>query len=65
MYADPEYLQFLLAEVEQGSQTLKGGKPWAVDNVPEEFIKCGGEEIVKALTTLCWKIWETKQWRQK
>lgn len=45
-----------MEEVRQAIQNLKGGKSPGVDYVSSELIKCGGKEIMKALTTMCWKI---------
>ena len=33
----------------------------AVDNIPAELFKYGGEAITTILTTICQKIWENKK----
>ena len=52
----------LKEEVEKAILSLKPGKSPGVDNIPTELVKGGGEATVKALTTLCQKIWEEKRW---
>ena len=52
----------LREEVEAAIRHLKAGKSPGVDNVPSELLKCGGEELAKAMTNLCQKIWEQRQW---
>jgi len=41
---------------------MNGGKPTGKDNIPAEVIKHGDPAMVKVLTMLCQKIWETKEW---
>ena len=57
-----EPLPVLKEEVEQAVRKLKGGKSPGVDNIPAELLKHGGVESTKVLTTLCQKIWDTKEW---
>ena len=52
----------LKEEVEEAIRSLKAGKSPGVDNIPAELIKHGGPEMIKALTTICQRIWDTKQW---
>ena len=52
----------LQEEVEEAVRSLKAGKSPGVDNVPGELVKHGGEKMMKALTALCQKIWNTKEW---
>ena len=60
---DDEYhLPILRSEVRDTIRKLKEGKSHGVDNVPGELIKRGGEATEKVLTTLCQKVWETKEW---
>lgn len=46
----------LQEEVEGAVYILKGGKSLGVDNVPADFLKCRGPEIIKVLTTICQKF---------
>ncbi|PIK45030.1 hypothetical protein BSL78_18122 [Apostichopus japonicus] len=55
-------LNVLKAEVEAAVHSLKPGKSPGVDNIPAELLKSGGKELTKALTALCQKIWEEKEW---
>ena len=55
----------LQAEVEEAVRSLKTGKSPGIDNIPAELWKHGGQEMIKALTYICQRIWETKQWPQK
>ena len=48
--------------MEAAVKSLKAGKSPAVDNVPSELLKCGGEAVRKALIALCQKIWKEKKW---
>ena len=52
----------VMKEVEEATRTLKGGKSPATDNIPEELLKHDGHEMIKVLTTLCQRIWKTKDW---
>ena len=49
-------------EVEAAVQLLKKGKSAAVDNIPEELIQAGGEDVITALTTICNTMWQTGEW---
>ena len=40
--------------------SIKRGKSPGVDNIPGELIKNGGEAMVKAVTTICQRIWRDK-----
>ena len=53
---EPGDAPILQEEVEEAVRSLKGG----VDNIPAELLKHGGE-LIKTLTTICQRIWETKQ----
>ena len=52
----------LKTEVEAAVRSLKTGKSPGVDNIPSELLKHGGDGTLKALTALCQKIWNQKQW---
>ena len=52
----------LRGEVEAAAQSLKKGKSAGVDNIPEELVQTGGEDVITALTTICNKIWQTGEW---
>ena len=52
----------LQEEVEKAVHALKCGKSPGVDNIPAELLKYGGPELIKTLTSICQRIWETKQW---
>ena len=41
---------------------MKKGKSAGVDNVPAELVQAGGEDVITALTTICYKIWQTGEW---
>ena len=49
-------------EVEEAVRSLKESKSPGVDNVPAELLKHAGPELTKVLTTICQRIWETKEW---
>ena len=49
-------------EVEAAVQSLKKGKSAGVDNIPAELVEAGGEAVITALTTICNKIWQTREW---
>ena len=51
----------LRKEVEAAVQALKQGKSAGVDNNPAELVKAGGEDGITALTTICYKIWQTEE----
>ena len=52
----------LRREVEAAVQSLRKGKSAGVDNIPEELVQAGGENVITALTTICNKIWQTGEW---
>ena len=41
---------------------MKKGKSAGVDNIPAELVQAGGEDVITALTTICYKIWQTGEW---
>ena len=47
-------------EVEAAVQSLKKDKSAGVDNIPAELVQAGGEGVITALTTICNKIWHTR-----
>ena len=52
----------LLDEIRAAVKQLKSGKAPGLDNVPAELLKhCGGAGI-RALHSICCKIWESCQW---
>ena len=51
----------LRKEVEAAVQSLKE-KSAGADNIPEELIQAGRENVVPALTTICNKIWQSGEW---
>ena len=52
----------LRKEVEAAVQSLKKGKTAGVDNNTAELVQAGGEDVITALTTICNKIWQTREW---
>ena len=52
----------LRTEVEAAVQSLKKGKSAGVDNIPAELVQAGGEDVLTALTTICNKIWQIREW---
>ena len=52
----------LCREVGAAVQSLKKGKSAGVDNIPEELVQAGVEDVITALTTICKKIWQTGEW---
>ena len=52
----------LCREVGAAVQSLKKGKSAGVENIPAELVQAGGEGIITALTTICSKIWQTREW---
>ena len=52
----------LRIEVEAAVQPLKTGKSAGVNNIPAELVQAGGEDVITALTTICYKIWQTGKW---
>ena len=47
--------------MEAAEQSLKKGKSAGVDNIPAELLQSGGEDVITALTTVCNKIWQTRE----
>ena len=41
---------------------MKKGKSAGVDNIPAKLVQAGGEDVITALTTICYKIWQTGEW---
>ena len=52
----------LCREVEAAVQSLKKGKSAGVANIPAELVLAGGEDVITALTTICNKVWQTREW---
>ena len=61
----PSPLPVLREEVEEAIRKLPDNKSPGVDNIPAELIKHGGTPIIDLMTTICQKIWQTKQWPTK
>ena len=59
---EPSPLPVLKEEVTEAIHSLPDNKSPGLDNIPSELIKHGGDELNKVLTTICQKIWQTKQW---
>ena len=51
----------LRREVEAAVQSLKKGKSAGVHNIPAELVQAGGEDVITALATICFKIWQTRE----
>ena len=51
----------LRREVEAAVQSLKKGKSAGVDNILEELVQAGREDIITILTSICHKIWQTRE----
>ena len=49
-------------EVEAAIQLFKKGKSAGVDSIPAQLVQVGGREVITALTTMCIKIWQTRDW---
>ena len=49
----------LRKEVEAAVQLLKKGKSAQVNNIPAELIQAGGEDVITAVTTICYKTSQT------
>ena len=52
----------LRKEVEAAVQSTKKWKSGGVDKIPAELVQAGGEDVITALTTICDKIWQTREW---
>ena len=48
--------------MEAAVKTLKLGKSADMDNIPDELVQAGGEALIDILTTICNKIWKTREW---
>mgnify|MGYP006273469667 CR=1 FL=1 len=59
---EPSPLPVLKEEVEEAIRSLPTGKSPGADNIPAELLKNGGEHLATVITSLCQKIWATKQW---
>ena len=49
-------------EVDAAVQLLKKGMSDGVESIPAELVQAGGENVITALTTICYKIWQTGKW---
>ena len=52
----------LCKEVEAAVQLLKQAKSAGVNSIPAELVQADGEDVITALTTICNKIWQTREW---
>ena len=52
----------LRKEVEAAVQSVKKGKLAGVDNIPAELVQADGEDVITAVMTICFKIWQTGEW---
>ena len=52
----------LRKEAEAAVQSLKKGKSAGVHNIPAELVQAGEEDVITAFTTICIKIWQTREW---
>jgi hypothetical protein len=52
----------LESEVEWAICQLKDNKAPGMDGIPIEMIRAGGDEMVRKITLLCNRIWETGEW---
>ena len=41
---------------------MKKGESAGVDNIPAELVHAGGEDVITAVTTICDKTWQTREW---
>ena len=48
--------------METAVKALKMGKSAGVANIPAELVHAGGEAMIDILTTICNKIWKTREW---
>ena len=49
-------------EVEAAVQSMKKVKSAGVDKIPAELVQAGGKDVITALMTICYKIWQTGEW---
>ena len=54
-----------MVHLTEAMNNIKKGKSPGVDNIPGELIKNGGEAMVKAVTTICQRIWRDKGWPEQ
>ena len=59
---DEEHHPILREEVEAAVKALKMGKSAGVDNTTAELVQAGGEAMIDILTSICNKIWKTREW---
>ena len=59
---DKEHHPILREEVEAAVKALRMGTSSGVDNIPAELVQAGGEAIIDILTSICNKIWKTREW---
>ena len=52
----------LMTEIEDAMKKLKNGKAPGLDNIPAEILKASGKNAIKAIHSLCCKIWNTCEW---
>ena len=55
---DNDNYPILREEVEAAVKSLKKGKSAGADNVPAELVQAEGEAMIRALLTICNKIWQ-------
>ena len=58
-------LPILKEEVIAAVNSLKQGKSPGVDNIPAEFLKAGGDQIIDALHGICQRIWSARSWPEQ
>ena len=62
---EPSPLPIMREEVEEAIRSLPVGKSPGADNIPAELLKNGGSPLADVVTSMCQKIWETKQWPEE
>ena len=62
---EPSPLPIMREEVEKAIRSLPVGKSPGADNIPAELLKNGGSHLADLITTICQKVWETKQWPEE
>jgi len=50
------------SEVRSALKEISNGKSAGPDNIPIELLKAAEEDGIRAITTLCQKIWTTCEW---